>query len=41
VDAIAALPPGPAGNREFFIHLRKEAKGDYSAIERAIDEARQ
>jgi 23S rRNA (cytidine1920-2'-O)/16S rRNA (cytidine1409-2'-O)-methyltransferase len=37
----AAVPshlPGPAGNREFFLHLRRAAAGDDGAIERAIQE---
>jgi 23S rRNA (cytidine1920-2'-O)/16S rRNA (cytidine1409-2'-O)-methyltransferase len=40
VDVALAEPPGPAGNREFFIHLRRDVKADRSAIEREIDKAR-
>jgi 23S rRNA (cytidine1920-2'-O)/16S rRNA (cytidine1409-2'-O)-methyltransferase len=40
VDAVVARPPGPAGNREFFVHLRGDAAHDPAAIERAIHEAR-
>jgi 23S rRNA (cytidine1920-2'-O)/16S rRNA (cytidine1409-2'-O)-methyltransferase len=43
VDATAARPPGPAGNREFFLWLRRAALPDRStadaAIERAVSEA--
>jgi 23S rRNA (cytidine1920-2'-O)/16S rRNA (cytidine1409-2'-O)-methyltransferase len=40
VDALPAEPPGPAGNREFFLHLRRDARpGRPEAIERAIAEA--
>lgn len=31
-------PPGPAGNREFFLHLRRGAAIDNRAIERAVRE---
>jgi 23S rRNA (cytidine1920-2'-O)/16S rRNA (cytidine1409-2'-O)-methyltransferase len=31
--------PGPKGNREFFLHLRRGASGDRFAIERAVAEA--
>ena len=40
---LAAVPsevPGPAGNREFFVHLRPGAPSDHQAIDRAVDEAR-
>lgn len=32
-------PPGPSGNREFFVHLRKDGGLDTSTIDRAIEEA--
>ena len=32
-------PPGPSGNREFFVHLRKDGGLDQSTIDRAIEEA--
>jgi 23S rRNA (cytidine1920-2'-O)/16S rRNA (cytidine1409-2'-O)-methyltransferase len=37
--AVAATPPGPAGNREFFVHLRRGAAGDDAVIEGAVREA--
>ena len=37
--ATASALPGPAGNREFFIHLRKGASPEPGTIERAIAEA--
>jgi 23S rRNA (cytidine1920-2'-O)/16S rRNA (cytidine1409-2'-O)-methyltransferase len=37
--AVAAEPPGPAGNREFFVHLRRGAQVDTDVIRAAIDEA--
>jgi 23S rRNA (cytidine1920-2'-O)/16S rRNA (cytidine1409-2'-O)-methyltransferase len=39
VGAAAATPPGPAGNREFFVHLRRGAAVDEAAVERALEEA--
>jgi 23S rRNA (cytidine1920-2'-O)/16S rRNA (cytidine1409-2'-O)-methyltransferase len=36
VDATVAEPPGPAGNREFFVHLRPDAHGDSEAVARAV-----
>ena len=39
VGAVAATPPGPAGNREFFVHLRHNAACDDAVIERAVGEA--
>ncbi|MGH2730635.1 MAG: TlyA family RNA methyltransferase [Actinomycetota bacterium] len=36
VDATVAEPPGPAGNREFFVHLRRDVPGDTEAVDRAI-----
>jgi 23S rRNA (cytidine1920-2'-O)/16S rRNA (cytidine1409-2'-O)-methyltransferase len=38
VDTVPSGVPGPAGNREFFIHLRKDARGDRSSIKRAVEE---
>lgn len=38
---VAAIPsevPGPAGNREFFVHLRRGAAGDHASIDAAIEE---
>ena len=32
-------PPGPAGNREFFVHLRSGAAGDPKALDRALEDA--
>lgn len=40
---VAAVPsevPGPAGNREFFLHLRPGASSNRAAIDRAVEEAR-
>jgi 23S rRNA (cytidine1920-2'-O)/16S rRNA (cytidine1409-2'-O)-methyltransferase len=39
--ASASFPPGPAGNREFFVHLRADAAGDEGVVERALQEARE
>ncbi|HEX2241018.1 MAG TPA: TlyA family RNA methyltransferase [Actinomycetota bacterium] len=39
--ATPAFPPGPAGNKEFFVHLRRGAPDDREAIERAVEEAAQ
>jgi 23S rRNA (cytidine1920-2'-O)/16S rRNA (cytidine1409-2'-O)-methyltransferase len=42
LGAVMAVPselPGPAGNREFFVHLRRNISSDTSAIERAAQEA--
>lgn len=39
VDAVVAEPPGPAGNREFFVHLRRGVAGDPEAVKRAVEEA--
>lgn len=41
VGAGASRVPGPAGNREFFIHLRPNAASDLDAIDRAVTEATQ
>lgn len=34
-----AEPPGPSGNREFFVHLRRGATEDPTAVQRAIGRA--
>ena len=39
VDVALAEPPGPSGNREFFIHLRRGAVGGHEAIEREVGRA--
>jgi 23S rRNA (cytidine1920-2'-O)/16S rRNA (cytidine1409-2'-O)-methyltransferase len=39
VSAVVATPPGPAGNREFFVHLRRGVQGAPDAIARAVAEA--
>jgi len=39
VGAAVATPPGPAGNREFFLHLRRGATCDVAILERAVGEA--
>ena len=36
---VPATPPGPAGNREFFVHLRSGAVSDEQSLERAVGEA--
>lgn len=41
VDAVVAEPPGPAGNREFFVHLARGAPRSLEPVERAISEARE
>ena len=41
VGATASDVPGPAGNREFFVHLRADASGNLDAIDRALAEAQQ
>jgi 23S rRNA (cytidine1920-2'-O)/16S rRNA (cytidine1409-2'-O)-methyltransferase len=38
--ATASELPGPAGNREFFVHLRRGAPGRADVVERAVEEAR-
>lgn len=38
VDAAPSEVPGPAGNREFFIHLRAGATSDRSAVDSAVEE---
>jgi len=39
VGAVASPLPGPAGNREFFLHLRAGGGAAADAIERAVEEA--
>ncbi|MDQ5874762.1 MAG: TlyA family RNA methyltransferase, partial [Actinomycetota bacterium] len=39
VGAAVATPPGPAGNREFFVHLRRGATCDEAILERVVGEA--
>jgi 23S rRNA (cytidine1920-2'-O)/16S rRNA (cytidine1409-2'-O)-methyltransferase len=39
VEAVPSEVPGPAGNREFFVHLRPGAPSDQAAIDRAVEEA--
>lgn len=39
VDVALAEPPGPSGNREFFVHLRRGADGGLDAIEREVGRA--
>ncbi|HEX2050009.1 MAG TPA: TlyA family RNA methyltransferase [Actinomycetota bacterium] len=36
--AVPSHPPGPAGNREFFLHLRRGARGAPDVLERAVAE---
>ena len=36
--AVPSHPPGPAGNREFFVHLRRGARGPRDALARAVAE---
>jgi len=38
VDAVPSEVPGPAGNREFFLHLRRGPASDRAAIDRAVEE---
>jgi 23S rRNA (cytidine1920-2'-O)/16S rRNA (cytidine1409-2'-O)-methyltransferase len=40
IDAVVAEPPGPAGNREFFVHLRRGASGNKALLRTAVEEAR-
>jgi 23S rRNA (cytidine1920-2'-O)/16S rRNA (cytidine1409-2'-O)-methyltransferase len=37
-DAVPSHLPGPAGNREFFVHLRRDGAGSPEAVERAVQE---
>ena len=39
IDAVVAEPPGPAGNREFFVHLRRGASAGKALLRAAVDEA--
>ena len=39
VDAVPSEVPGPAGNREFFVHLRAGAPSETSSVDRAVEEA--
>lgn len=39
VTVVPSELPGPAGNREFFVHLRRDVASDVSAIEAAAREA--
>ena len=38
VGVVPSEVPGPAGNREFFIHLRPGAPSDPTMVDRAVDE---
>ena len=37
---VLSHPPGPAGNREFFVHLRRGVDSNLAAIDRSIEEVR-
>lgn len=37
-NVVPSAVPGPAGNREFFVHLRSDALSDPNAIDRAVQE---
>jgi 23S rRNA (cytidine1920-2'-O)/16S rRNA (cytidine1409-2'-O)-methyltransferase len=39
VDTVPSELPGPAGNREFFVHLRRDASSNTGSIESAVNEA--
>jgi 23S rRNA (cytidine1920-2'-O)/16S rRNA (cytidine1409-2'-O)-methyltransferase len=39
--ATPSFPPGPAGNREFFVHLKRGARTDTEALHVAVEEAAQ
>jgi 23S rRNA (cytidine1920-2'-O)/16S rRNA (cytidine1409-2'-O)-methyltransferase len=39
--AVVAEPPGPSGNREFFVHLREGASAAESVLDDAVEVARQ
>jgi 23S rRNA (cytidine1920-2'-O)/16S rRNA (cytidine1409-2'-O)-methyltransferase len=41
VDAVVAEPPGPSGNREFFLHLREGGADRGTLIDEAVEAARQ
>jgi 23S rRNA (cytidine1920-2'-O)/16S rRNA (cytidine1409-2'-O)-methyltransferase len=38
VGAVPSEVPGPAGNREFFVHLKPGAPSDHASIDRAVEE---
>jgi 23S rRNA (cytidine1920-2'-O)/16S rRNA (cytidine1409-2'-O)-methyltransferase len=38
INAVPSALPGPAGNREFFVHLRRAADTDMAALARAVEE---
>ncbi|MBW3594424.1 MAG: TlyA family RNA methyltransferase [Actinobacteria bacterium] len=38
IDVVASDVPGPAGNREFFVHLKADARPDAGAVDRAVAE---
>jgi 23S rRNA (cytidine1920-2'-O)/16S rRNA (cytidine1409-2'-O)-methyltransferase len=41
LEVVGAVPshlPGPAGNREFFVHFRRDAPGSPDELERAVQE---
>jgi 23S rRNA (cytidine1920-2'-O)/16S rRNA (cytidine1409-2'-O)-methyltransferase len=40
VGAAASRLPGPAGNREFFVHLKRGSSSDLRALDAAVEEAR-
>lgn len=40
VSAVPSRWPGPAGNREFFVHLRRGEDSDMDSIERAVEAVR-
>jgi 23S rRNA (cytidine1920-2'-O)/16S rRNA (cytidine1409-2'-O)-methyltransferase len=40
VDAVPSPLVGPAGNHEFFVHLRSGARGDQAVLARAVEEVR-
>jgi 23S rRNA (cytidine1920-2'-O)/16S rRNA (cytidine1409-2'-O)-methyltransferase len=39
VDCVVAEPPGPSGNREFFVHLRRGANAATEVIDREVEKA--
>jgi 23S rRNA (cytidine1920-2'-O)/16S rRNA (cytidine1409-2'-O)-methyltransferase len=39
VSAAPSRHPGPAGNREFFVHLRAGAAGGDVLLDRAVEDA--
>jgi 23S rRNA (cytidine1920-2'-O)/16S rRNA (cytidine1409-2'-O)-methyltransferase len=38
--AVLAEPPGPSGNREFFVHLKKGASASDSLVDAVVEDAR-